>query len=145
MSALRKIVAVVDADSEERAATAKILSAFGYGSETFDSAEAFLKAAAASKATCLVVDIQPPDISGVELVHQLAADRFEHPIIFTASLDDETLRRKAIAAGGVAYLTKPFPDQLLIEAIIRSMFKDGPLGSGSENKRRVRKEGKAET
>jgi FixJ family two-component response regulator len=134
MSGLRKIVAVVDADSDERAATVKILSSFGYGSETFDSAEAFLKAAAASKATCLVVDIQLPDISGVELAYQLAADRFEHPVIFTASLDDETFRRNAIAAGGVAYLRKPFPGQLLIEAIIRSMFKDGPLCSGSENK-----------
>ena len=77
-----KIIAVVDDDPEMRAAMASLLSAYGYGAETFDSAETFLTCASTSKATCLVVDIELGDISGVELAHQLAADGFTYPIIF---------------------------------------------------------------
>jgi FixJ family two-component response regulator len=117
----QKIIAVIDDDPGMLLATARLLSAYGYGTETFDSATAFLNATATSEATCLVVDIQLGDISGVELARQLTAEGFEHPIIFMTALDDEKTRSQAAAAGGVAYLNKPFPGQLLIEAIIKSM------------------------
>jgi FixJ family two-component response regulator len=117
----KKIVAVVEDDPEMREATAALLSAFGYGTETFGSAEAFLIAAATSQASCLVTDIQLGDISGVELVHQLAADGYKYPTIFITSLDDEWIKRKAAAAGGIALLTKPFPSNLLIEAIVKAI------------------------
>jgi FixJ family two-component response regulator len=117
----KKIVAVVDDDPEMRAATAALLSAFGYGTETYDSAEAFLIAAATSQASCLVTDIQLGDISGVELVHQLAADGYKYPTIFITALDDEWIRIKVAAAGGIALLTKPFPSNVLIEAIVKAI------------------------
>ena len=100
MTDSHKIIAVVDDDPEMRAAMASLLSAYGYGAETFDSAETFLTCASTSRATCLVVDIQLGDISGVELAHQLAADGFTYPIIFMAALDDEVIRNQAVAAGG---------------------------------------------
>jgi len=112
-----KVIAVVDDDPEMRAAMASLLSAYGYGAETFDSAETFLTCASTSKATCLVVDIELGDISGVELAHQLAADGFTYPIIFMTGLDDEVIRNQAAAAGGVAFLHKPFPAQTLFDAI----------------------------
>ena len=112
-----KIIAVVDDDPEMRASMASLLSAYGYCPETFDSAETFLTCASTSKATCLVVDIQLGDISGVELAHQLLADGFTYPIIFMTGLDDEVIRRQAIAAGGVAFLRKPFPAKMLFDAI----------------------------
>jgi FixJ family two-component response regulator len=117
----KKIVAIVEDDSEMREATAALLSAFGYGTETYDSAEAFLIAAATSQASCLVTDVQLGDISGVELVHQLAADGYKYPTIFMTAFDDELIRRKAAAAGGIAFLTKPFPSNLLIEAIVKAI------------------------
>jgi FixJ family two-component response regulator len=117
----KKIVAVVDDDLGMRKATANLLSAFGYGTETFDSAEAFLKAAATSEAACLVVDVQLADISGVELAHQLAADGFKYPIIFITALDDGRIRCQAEAAGAVAYLRKPCSESSLIEAIARAI------------------------
>jgi FixJ family two-component response regulator len=117
MSDSHKVIAVVDDDPEMRAAMASLLSAYGYGAETFDSAETFLTCASTSKATCLVVDIQLGDISGVELAHQLAADGFTYPIIFMTGLDDEVIRTQAAAAGGVAFLHKPFPAQTLFDAI----------------------------
>jgi len=113
----QKIVGVVDDDPEMRAAMASLLSSYGYRAETFDSAETFLTCASTSKATCLVVDIQLGDISGVELAHQLAADGFTYPIIFMTGLDDEVIRNQAVAAGGVAFLRKPFPAQTLCDAI----------------------------
>jgi FixJ family two-component response regulator len=110
-------VAVIDDDPEMRSAMASLLTAHGYRPETFDSAETFLTCASTSKATCLVVDIQLGDISGVELAHQLAADGFAYPIIFMTGLDDEVIRRQAVAAGGVAFLRKPFPAKMLFDAI----------------------------
>ena len=104
-----------------REATAALLSAFGYGTETFGSAEAFLIAAPTSQASCLVTDIQLGDISGVELVHQLVADGYKFPTIFITALDDEWIRRKVAAAGGIALLTKPFPSNVLIEVIVKAI------------------------
>lgn len=112
-----KIVAVIDDDPEMRSAMASLLSASGYCPETFDSAETFLTCASTSKATCLVVDIQLGDISGVELAHQLAAEGFSYPIIFMTGLDDEVIRNQAAAAGGVAFLRKPFPAKMLFDAL----------------------------
>jgi CheY-like chemotaxis protein len=117
----QKIVAIVDDDPGMRLATANLLSAFGYRTETFDSAEAFLNATSTSEATCLVVDIQLGDISGVELAHQLAADGFKYPIIFMTALDDGRIRNQAEAAGAIAYLRKPFSESSLIEAIVRAI------------------------
>ena len=117
----RKIVAVIDDDPGMLELMTAILAAFGYGSETFESAEAFLNGITTSNASCLVVDVQLGDISGVELAHQLAADGFKVPIIFMTGLNDESIRDKAMAAGGVAFLNKPFPAKLLIDAIKKSI------------------------
>jgi FixJ family two-component response regulator len=117
----KQTVAVVDDDPEMREATAALLSAFGYDTETFDSAEAFLIAVATSQASCLVTDIQLGDISGVELAHQLAAAGYKYPTIFMTALDDEWIKSRVAAAGGVALLTKPFPSNLLIEAIVKAI------------------------
>jgi len=116
-----KIVAVVDDDPEMRAAMATLLASYGYRAETFDSAETFLTCASTSKATCLVVDIQLGDISGVELAEQLAADGYSYPVIFMTGLDDEVIRRQAAAAGAVAFLRKPFPAKMLFDAIERAV------------------------
>jgi FixJ family two-component response regulator len=117
MSKQKKIVAVVDDDPEMRAAMARLLSSFGYSAETFDSAETFLICASTSKAVCLVVDIELGNISGVELAHKLAADGFKFPIIFMTGRDDGMIKRQAAAAGGIAFLRKPFQANMLIDAI----------------------------
>jgi FixJ family two-component response regulator len=113
----KKIVAVVDDDPEMRASMMRLLFAFGYDVNTFDSAEAFLVCAPISKADCLVVDIQLGDISGIELVHQLAADGLKIPVVFMTGLDDELVRAQAVSAGGVALLQKPFSAKMLSDAV----------------------------
>ena len=117
MSNEKTIVGIVDDDPEIRIAMARLLSVFGYGAETFDSAETFLVCASTSKVTCLLLDIQLGDISGIELAHQLAADGFKFPIIFMTGLNDEVIRSQAAAAGGIAFLRKPFRTKMLIDAI----------------------------
>jgi FixJ family two-component response regulator len=115
------IVAVVDDDRGMRTAMERCLSVLGYGTEIFDSAAAFLKAVATSEATCLVVDFHLGDSTGVELAHQLAADGFKYPIIFMSGHDNENIRTQVTVAGGVAFLRKPFPAELLQEAIIKAI------------------------
>jgi FixJ family two-component response regulator len=117
----QKIVAIVDDDPGMRIATENLLSSFGYDTESFDSAEAFLNATATSEATCLLVDVQLGDISGVELALQLAAVGLKYPIIFMTALDDDRIRSKAEATGAIAYLSKPFPPKFLIEAIVKAI------------------------
>ena len=116
-----KIVAVVDHDPGIRRATARLLSAFGFVAETFDSAGAFLNATASRKAACLVIDIQIGGMTGVDLSQRLAAGGCKCPIIFTSTLDDQRTRSDAAAAGGVACLHKPFPVDLLIETVIKAI------------------------
>lgn len=124
MANSKEIVAVVDDDPEMRAAMVTLISAFGYGAHTFDSAETFLACASTCRASCLLVDIQLGDLSGVELARQLAADGFKFPIIFMSGHNDATIETQAIAAGGIAFLRKPFPAKMLIDAIKRAVEAD---------------------
>ena len=117
----QKIVAIIEDDRSILRATSVLLSAFGFGTEMFESAEAFLKVAASSKAACLVVDIDLGTMTGIEMAHQLVETGSSYPIIFTTGLDSERTRRQAEHAGAVAYLNKPFPAQMLIEAIIKAI------------------------
>jgi FixJ family two-component response regulator len=101
-------------------ATARLLSAFGYDTCSFDSAAAFLSVAATSEAKCLVVDIHLGDISGVELARKLVDAGFRFPVIFMTAVDNEAIRSQAEQLGCLAYLRKPFSADLLIEAIVRA-------------------------
>ncbi len=97
------------------------LSTFGYSTYTYDSAEAFLRTAAASKADCLVVDIQLGDITGIELARQLTELGFTFPIIFMTARDDETVRSQAAQLGCINFLRKPFSADRLIQAIVKAV------------------------
>ena len=117
MSIRRKVVTVVDDDPAMLKAIQRLLGAKGFDVETFASAEAFLAGSAATKATCLVVDINLGGMSGIELRRRLAASGSLLPVIFITALDDETTRKEAMEAGCVAFLRKPFLSHLLIDAI----------------------------
>ena len=126
MSNSQEIVAIIDDDPEMRAAMWTLVSSYGYGAHTFDSAETFLACAATFRASCLLVDIELGDLSGVELARQLAADGFKFPIIFMTGHDDATIESQAVAAGGIAFLRKPFPAETLIDAIKKAVATNYP-------------------
>ena len=124
MSNSQEIVFVIDDDPGMRDAMADLLSAYGYDAHTFDSAEKFLACASTCRASCLLIDIQLGGLSGLELARQLAADGFKFPIIFMTGLDDATIKSQAVAAGGIAFLRKPFPAKLLIDVVKKAVAAD---------------------
>jgi FixJ family two-component response regulator len=117
MSIRRQVVAVIDDDPAMRKAIERLLGAKGFDVEAFASAEAFLAGAAASEATCLVLDIHLGGMSGIELRRRLAESGSRLPVVFITALDDEATRKEAMEAGCVAFLRKPFLSHLLIDAI----------------------------
>jgi len=127
MAPSRNVVAIVDDDPGMRQALESMLGAFGYATETYASAEEFVRAAITTEASCLVVDIQLGDISGVELGRHLLATGFEFPIIFMTGSVEETHRRQAMDHGCIAYLLKPFPPKQLVEALSKAAVSCGSL------------------
>jgi FixJ family two-component response regulator len=121
MARQRDIIAVIDDDLGMRDALESMLAGFGYCTELYASAEEFIRAAITTEASCLVVDVQLGDISGVELSRHLASIGLNFPVIFITGSLDETLRRQAIDLGGIAYLHKPFPADQLIDAITKAI------------------------
>jgi FixJ family two-component response regulator len=114
------VVAIVDDDLGIRYALESLLSSLGYRTELYATAEEFVAAAIATDASCLVVDIQLGDVSGIELGRHLAATGFTFPIIFMTGSQDEIHRRQALDFGCVAYLLKPIAAEQLINAITKA-------------------------
>ena len=111
------VIAIVDDDASIRRALEALLTAWSYRVELYDSAEAFIRAAKSSSASCLLVDIQLGDISGVELGRHLSASGSIFPIIFMTGSPDELTRRQATDLGCAAYLLKPLKAEELNGAI----------------------------
>jgi FixJ family two-component response regulator len=111
------VVAIIDDDDVLRHALAGLLAAQECEVELYDSAESFLGAVADSRANCLLVDIQLGGICGIELGQGLAKAGFRFPIIYMTGSTDEMLRWRAMQAGCVAFLTKPFAPPALDEAL----------------------------
>jgi FixJ family two-component response regulator len=117
----RKAIIVVDDDPVMRQALAAALTSLGHRVQSFASASAFFAVAAKTEAACLILDIQLGSESGIELAKQLAANRFNFPIIFMSGSDDERLRRSALDAGAVTFLSKPFRIEDLMLALSKAI------------------------
>jgi FixJ family two-component response regulator len=113
------VIAVLDDDPVVRQAVGRLLTASGCGVELYGSAEEFLSVAR-SQATCLVIDVQLGDISGIELGRHLAANGFKFPIIFMTASDDDTLRDQALDFGCAAFLYKSRLREQLVEAVAKA-------------------------
>ena len=111
------IVAVVEDSPSMLKGLQRLLRARDLTPEGFASAEAFLASSAPARATCLVLDMQLGGMSGLELQRRLAASGSKLPIIFMTAFDNEAMRIRAIEAGCLAYLRKPFSAQLLFDAL----------------------------
>jgi FixJ family two-component response regulator len=113
-----RLVSIVDDDRSVRRALRRLVQFAGFSAETFTSAEDFLSSAALDRTACLVLDIHlNGGMSGFELQAQLTADRVVIPIIFITAHDDVLTRERLETSGAVAYLFKPFNDELLLDAI----------------------------
>jgi FixJ family two-component response regulator len=112
-----KLVAIVDDDHSVRGALQGLLKAVGMPSQAFASAEEFLKSGQQHQAACLITDIRMPGISGLELQARLNAENCRIPTIFITAHDDAQMRMRALRAGAVEFLAKPFDDEVLLETV----------------------------
>ena len=111
------IVFVVDDDVSVRESLELLIRWAGWEVETFASAREFLARPAADAPSCLVLDVKLPDLNGLDLQKRIAAERSEMPIIFITGYGDVPMTVKAMKAGAVEFLTKPFSDDALLDAI----------------------------
>jgi FixJ family two-component response regulator len=111
------IVFVVDDDISVRESLELLILAAGWQPETFASAQEFLAHPRALVPSCLVLDVALPDFNGLDLQKRLAVDRSETPVIFITGYGDVPMSVRAMKAGAVEFLTKPFGDDALLSAI----------------------------
>ncbi|HSG39657.1 MAG TPA: response regulator, partial [Thermoanaerobaculia bacterium] len=111
------VVFVVDDDVSVRESLELLIRWAGWKPETFASAQEFLARPAAGAPSCLVLDVELPDLNGLELQKLIAADRSEVPIIFITGHGDVPMAARAMKAGAVDFLTKPFAADVLLSTI----------------------------
>ena len=111
------MIAIVDDEQSVRRALGRLVKSIGLQAETFCSAEEFLESSADQNPRCLILDLRLPGISGLELQRQLARSEQRLPIIFISAHDDAESRAQALGAGAIAFISKPFRDDLLLDAI----------------------------
>jgi FixJ family two-component response regulator len=117
-------VFVIDDDLNVRAAIQGLLKAAGVRSEAFGTAEEFLRSKGPDGPGCLVLDVSLPGVSGLELQRKLADAGVRTPIIFITGHGDIPMTVKAIKSGAVEFLTKPFDDEDLLNAIQQAFDRD---------------------
>jgi FixJ family two-component response regulator len=117
-------VFVVDDDVGVRASIQGLLKSAGLRSESFGTAEGFLRSNRPDVPSCLVLDVSLPGISGLDFQHELADAGVEIPIIFITGHGDIPMTVKAMKSGAVEFLTKPFDDQDLLDAIHQALDRD---------------------
>jgi len=117
VSQLSPIVFIVDDDVSVRESLELLLRHEGLGVETFVSAQDFLSRPRVIVPSCLVLDYSLPGLNGLELQKLVAVERHEMPIIFVTGHGDVPMTVKAMKAGAVEFLTKPFSDEILLNAV----------------------------
>jgi FixJ family two-component response regulator len=119
------IVFVVDDDASMREALSSLIRSAGLQVMTFSSAKEFQRLNKPNVPACLVLDVRLPGMSGLELQRELSEAKDEIPIIFITGHGDIPMSVRAMKAGAVEFLPKPFPDQDLLDAIRQAIERDG--------------------
>src|SRR6516225_1054807 len=121
-------VYVLDDDVSVREAVGGLIRSDGLCVKTFASAQETLASLRKELPSCLVLDIQLPDINGLELQRELASKDIQMPIIFLTGHGDIPMSVRAIKAGALEFLTKPFDDEYLLEAIRQAIARHRKVG-----------------
>ena len=111
------MISIIDDDVSMRNATRRLVKSLGLNADTFASAEEFLESDRVNDTACVITDMQMPGLSGAELQSLLIAQGVNTPIIFITAFPDESLRRRALDAGAVGFLSKPFDEGRLINCL----------------------------
>ena len=116
---IRKRVAIVEDDPSVRKALRRLLRAAAFEADAYASAQEFLEDWRSRRPDCIVVDLQMPGMSGLDVMKQIARDKSKVPVIIITGHDEPEMRSRCASAGARAYFCKPVGDQILLDAIAR--------------------------
>jgi FixJ family two-component response regulator len=122
--AKKVVISIVDDDESVRESTMDLIGALGFSAEAFSSAEDFLKSSRFRNTSCLIADVQMPGMSGPELHNELVASGNAIPTILITAYPDEMIRARALKAGVICFLIKPFNEADFL-ACVRSALEHG--------------------
>ncbi len=116
------LISIIDNDEGMRLAMTGLVRSIGYAARGFKSAEEFLQSPELSETSCIISDVQMPGISGLDLQDKLADQNIATPIIFMSALQaDAHTQQRALQAGAVCFLKKPFDDRVLIKCLEKAL------------------------
>ena len=118
------VVFVIDDDPSVRKSLSRLLRSVGHSVETFSSAEAFLGRKHFDGVGCIILDVQMPGLSGMDLQAELSKEEYSMPIVFITGHGDIPMSVDAMRKGAIHFLTKPFDDNDLLKAIREAIDKD---------------------
>ena len=119
------VISVVDDDAEVRSATVDLLDSLGFCCEAYESGELYLGSPQARRTACLILDLNMPGMSGLELQRRLAQAGHSAPIIFITAFPEERTRAQALDAGAFCYLPKPYSEAELLKCVREALAHRG--------------------
>ena len=122
------VITIVDDDESVREALKSLIRSVGFKAEVFASGEEFLNSDRLRDTACLILDVQMPGISGLELQNRLAALHNRVPVVFITAHGNEEDRKRALQAGAVDFLRKPFSEEALLDAVHSALEKSEGTG-----------------
>jgi FixJ family two-component response regulator len=137
--AAASVIFVVDDDVAVRNSLRRLISSVGFAVEVFPSARAFLEVPRSAVPGCLVLDVRLPGLSGLDLQRELTATDAELPIIFLTGHGDIPMSVRAMKAGAVEFLTKPFREQELLDAIRSAIERDRTMRAERQERTELRR------
>jgi FixJ family two-component response regulator len=131
------MIVIVDDDPSVCRAVKRLIRSLGMNAETFTSGKEFLEFLEAMPlfhADCAILDVQMPGMSGLEIQNRLARHRFDLPVIFITAHDELGVREQALGAGAVAFLRKPFDDEVLAKTLGEALKRGKKPEGGGESR-----------
>ena len=126
MAKRKPLISIVDDDESVREAAKGLMKALGYAAETFPSAEDFLQSQQVPRTACLIADVNMPGMSGLDLHRHLSTSGKRIPTILITAYPDNGVRDRALNAGVICYLSKPFDEGDLLSCIHSALPSDRP-------------------
>jgi FixJ family two-component response regulator len=123
------VISVIDDDASVRTATNNLLSSHGYLIQTFVSADDFLQSDRLNDSACVIADVQMPAMSGLDLLTHMRVKGYTVPLIFITAFPDENVRARALKAGAIGFLAKPFAGPVLIDCIETALNRHRGVGN----------------
>jgi FixJ family two-component response regulator len=121
----KPLISIVDDDELIRDAATGLIKSLGYNAVAFASAEDFLSSRQLLQTACLIADINMPEMSGLDLHRQLSASGKSIPTVLITAYPDDGVRKRALSAGVIGYLTKPFEEDDLLACVRSALTRAG--------------------